>query len=401
MKKNDLRLFLVCVLMTGWIAQHSLGWAAPVDAKEVDEAAAEHAVLQDSNTLYMLVGGYTSATVTTGVYVYKFNQETGAIEFVSNAEAQNASYLAISADERFVYVAGENSREPSVVYAFAFDKAAGKLNLMNVEETNGASPCYITLDMDGRFVLTANYTGGNISVFPLQSNGSLQPVTKVFDFEFEGSGPVANRQNKPYLHCAVFSPDRRYLFATDLGSDKIYKFETSGSAPFLTAGAPQSFKVEPGSGPRHLTFHQNGKNAYLINELSGIVTVFNYVNGNLEPVQTIAADPGDGNKASADIHVSPDGKFLYASNRANTNSIAIFRINEADGKLTEVGFQATERAPRNFNISPNGKFLLVANQNSNSIQVFERDVNTGLLKEIESQKISDINRPVCIKWVGI
>jgi len=345
---------------------------------------------------YMLVGTYTSGT-STGIYVYRLDDETGTVEYVSETQAVNPSYLAFSADERFVYSVGESGRE-AVAYAFSFDKKNGKLNLLNSQPTNGAAPCYISVDRTGRFVVTANYSGGNVSVFPLATDGSLQPVAKVF--EFAGKGLDVNRQDKPHLHCAVFSPDQRYLFAADLGTDQLHKFTTGEASPFLTVGTPEAYKLEPGSGPRHLTFHPNGQFAYLINELSGKVTAFRYANGHLEPVQYIASDTseGVGSKGSADIHVSPDGKFLYASNRANTNNIAIFTINEADGKLTLVGHQPTGRHPRNFIITPNGKYLLVANLNSNLIQVFEIDRKTGLLKEDTSKQIT-IDKPVCIKFV--
>ena len=352
-----------------------------------------------SPTHYMLVGTYTSGS-SAGIYVYRFDQETGTMEYISEAKAVNPSYLAVSTDERFVYSVGESGRE-AVVYAFSFDKSAGQLTLLNSQPTNGAAPCYISVERAGRFVVTANYSGGNVSVFPLTTNGLLQPVAKVF--EFKGTGPDTNRQDKPHLHCAVFSPDQRYLFAADLGSDQLHKFTTSSTAPFLATGNPEAYKLEPGSGPRHLTFHPNGRFAYLINELSGKVTVFHYSDGQLEPVQYITSDTseGAGGKGSADIHVSPDGKFLYASNRANTNNIAIFSINDADGKLTVVGHQPTGRHPRNFIITPNGKFLLVANLNSNLIQVFEIDRKTGLLNEDTSKQITVIDKPVCLKFIKI
>ena len=353
--------------------------------------------LEPVSNLYMLVGTYTSGT-STGIYVYKFDEETGTMEYVSEAKTANPSYLAISADERFVYSVSENNADAEVC-AFSFDKNTGKLNLLNAQRTNGAAPCYIATD--GRFVATANYSGGNISVFPLTNDGLLQPAANVF--EFEGTVPDVGRPKKPHLHCVVFSPDRQYLFGADLGTDKLYKFSTSGTAPFLETGAPESYKLEPGSGPRHFTFHPNGKFAYLINELSGKVTVFHYDNGNLEPVQYIASDTssGVGGKGSADIHASPDGKFLYASNRANTNNITIFRINDGDGKLTVAGFQPTGNHPRNFVITPNGKFLLVANMNSNLVQIFGIDKNTGLLTEDISKQITDIDKPVCLKFVGM
>ena len=352
-----------------------------------------------SHTHYMLVGVYTSGS-SKGVYVYRFDEETGAAEYISEIQAINPSYLAVSADERFVYSVGESGRD-AVAYAFSFDKKIGRLNLLNTQPINSSGPCYINTDRAGRFVVTANYSGGTVSVFPLSADGSLQPVAKVF--EFEGTGPVANRQEKPHLHCAVFSPDRKYLFTPDLGSDQIHKFTIGDATPFLTIGNTNAYKIEPGSGPRHLTFHPNGKYAYLINELSGTVTVFHYVDGRLEPVQYIASDTseGIGNKGSADIHVSPDGKFLYASNRANTNNIAIFSINDADGKLTLVGFQPTGKHPRNFSITPNGKYLLAASRDSNLIQVFVIDRKTGLLKEDSSKQITEIDSPVCIKFINI
>ena len=364
-----------------------------------EQAFRQDEVKTSSSLLYMLIGTYTSGT-SAGVYVYQFDEETGVATYISETKAINPSYLAVSSDERFVYSVSENGKDDDLAYAFSFDKKTGVLNLLNSQPTNGASPCYISTDCSGRFVVTANYMGGNVSVFPLTSNGLLQPAEKVF--KFEGSGPDVKRQDKPHLHCAVFSPDGRYLFAADLGTDKLQKFTTSVESPFLTTDSPASTSLEQGSGPRHLTFHPNGKYAYLINELSGKVTAFRYTDGQLEPVQYITSDlsEGVGGKGSADIHVSPDGKFLYASNRANTNNIAIFSIQEADGRLTLVGHQPTGRHPRNFIITPNGKYLLVACQNSNLIQVFEVDKSSGLLKEDSSKQIADINRPVCLKFAA-
>ena len=349
---------------------------------------------------YLLVGTYTSGT-SAGIYVYRFDEETGTVEYQSETPAVNPSYLAVSANEHYVYAVGENGRNDAVVYAFSFDKKDGKLNLLNAQQTNGAAPCYISSDRAGRFVVAANYSGGSVSVFPLSDDGSLQPLAKLF--QFEGAGADANRQDKPHLHCAVFSPDQQYLFAADLGTDQLHKFTTSATIPFLETGNPEAYKLEPGSGPRHLTFHPNGKFAYLINELSGKVTAFHYSNGHLEPVQYINSDTseGVGRKGSADIHVSPDGKFLYASNRANTNNIAVFSINDDDGKLTLAGHQPTGLHPRNFIITPNGKYLLVANLNSNLIQVFEIDRKTGLLNEDYSKQITGIDRPVCLKFIHL
>ncbi len=352
---------------------------------------------KSSNDLYMLVGTYTSGT-SKGISVYRFDMDHATAEFVSEAPITNPSYLAVSQDGRFVYSVSENKLEEATASAFAFDKQTGILKLLNSQPTKGASPCYISVDRSNRFVVTANYMGGSVSVFPVAGDGSLQPVAKIFDFK--GTGPDERRQEQAHLHCVFFSPDQKYLFAEDLGTDKIHKFNVSNQPPFLSLGIPESFSVEPGSGPRHLTFHPNGKFAYLINELSGKVTVFKYSGGNLGAIQYIAADksPGTGGKSSADIHVSPDGKFLYVSNRLEPNGIAIFSINVTDGKLTDIGYQQTGNQPRNFIVTPNGKYLLVANQNSNNIQVFTIDRQTGLLTDTEKQ--ISINKPVCIKFVS-
>ena len=363
-----------------------------------DSEKNEYEAVSDGGSLFMIIGTYTSGK-SNGIYVYRFDEVTGKSTYVSEVEAANPTYLAVSSDERHVYSVGENNGEAAVAYAFSFDKANGKLNLLNFQPTNSPGPCYINTDQAGHFVVTANYGGGTVSVFPLATDGSLRPVEKVI--EFEGSGFDKNRQDKPHLHSTVFSPDQRYLFAADLGTDKLHTFTTNSSTPFLTPGNPEAYTLEAGSGPRHLTFHPNSKYAYLINELSGKVTTFHYSDGKLDPVQYIEADnsEGVGGKGSADIHITPDGKFLYASNRARTNNIAIFRINDTNGKLTLVGHQATDRHPRNFVITPNGKFLLVANMNSSTIQVFVIDRETGLLNEDTSKQITAVDRPVCLKFV--
>lgn len=359
----------------------------------------ENHTAETGSSLYMLIGTYTSGT-SKGIYVYRFDQETGISAYVSEVEAANPTYLTISSDERFVYSVGENNGDAAVAYAFTFDKTTGRLSLLNAQPTGSPGPCYINTDQAGHFVVTANYGGGTISVFPLAPDGSIQPVEKLFEYERNGSNK--SPQDRSHLHSAFFAPDQHFLFAADLGNDKLYKFISNGKTPFLTPGNPGAYTLEPGSGPRHLTFHPNGKFAYLINELSGKVTAFHYSEGNLELVQYIEADnsEGVGGKGSADIHITPDGKFLYASNRARTNNIAIFRINETDGRLTLVGHQATDRHPRNFVITPNGKYLLAANMNSSTIQIFEIDRETGLLSEDTSKQITTVDRPVCLKFLN-
>lgn len=347
--------------------------------------------------LTMLVGTYTAGT-SKGIYSFRFNEETGTSTALSAVEVENPSYLVPSADGKFVYAVSEFNNEQAAANAFAFDKEKGTFQLLNSQKTGGEDPCYIITN--GQNVVTANYSGGSISVFPIAKDGSLLPASDVI--KFEGSGADKERQEKSHLHCVRITPDGKYLLADNLGTDQIHKFIINPSAnaenkeSFLKEEAPAAFTVEAGSGPRHLTFAPNGNYAYLINELSGTVIAFEYKDGNLEEIQTIAADTV-GAKGSGDIHISPDGKFLYASNRLKADGIAIFRINPDNGMLTKAGYQLTGIHPRNFIITPNGKYLLVACRDDNTIQVYERDAVTGLLTDIH--KDIKVDKPVCIKFV--
>ena len=343
--------------------------------------------------IYLLIGTY-SPEDKAGIFVYDLNTETGKTEYVSSIPGlANPSYLAVSADEQFVYAVSENGEGGSAAAAFSFDKQKGSLTAINREATQGAGPCYVLTNTEKRFTMTANYRGGNISVFPIADDGSLMPVSQVFDFDPES-----------HLHTAILSPDKRYIFATDLGKDKIYKFlinsDPDPDGNFLLIGEPASFPLPKGAGPRHLTFHPNGKYLYCINELDGTVSCFTYNDGQLKSFQNIESDTveHEGTKGSADIHITPDGKFLYASNRLKNDGIAIFSINETNGKLTSVGYQPTGIHPRSFIITPNGKLLLAANQHSNQIQVFSIDPTTGLLTDTK-QDITTIEKPVCLKFV--
>lgn len=350
-----------------------------------------------NHDLTMIVGTYTSGN-SKGIYSFRFNEETGSTTPLSEIAVENPSYLTPSADGKFVYAVSELNDERAAVNAFAFEKEQGTFRLLNSQKTGGEDPCYLITD--GNQVITANYSGGSISVFPINKGGSLLPASSII--RFEGSGADKERQNAPHLHCVRITPDGRYLFADDLGTDQIYKYIINPNAnaenkeAYLKEGVPTTFKVTAGSGPRHLTFSPNGKFAYLINELSGTVIAFKYKNGDLKEIQTIAADTTEA-KGSADIHISPDGKFLYASNRLKADGIAIFSIHPENGMLTRIGYQLTGIHPRNFAITPNGKYLLVACRDSNVIQVYERKADTGLLTDIH--KDIKVDKPVCIKFV--
>jgi 6-phosphogluconolactonase (cycloisomerase 2 family) len=217
-------------------------------------------------------------------------------------------------------------------------------------------------------------------------------------YSFEGGTPGSARQNRPHLHCIYASINEKFLYANDLGTDRIYKFEIKSGASgikTLQEGQPPFFALPAGEGPRHAVFHPNGKYAYLISELSGRVAVLKYENGDFTPVQYIEADTLHA-AGSADIHVTPDGRFLYASNRLKGDGLAIFSINPKSGQLTKTGYQPTGINPRNFIITPDGKYLLCACRDTNNIQVFAIDPKSGLLTNL--QKDIEVHQPVCLKF---
>lgn len=349
----------------------------------------------NSNKLTIIIGTYTNGT-SKGIYTFQFDQEKGVSTPLSETEITNPSYLVISEDNRFVYAVSEHNDGRESVSSFAFNPVKGTLTALNSQKAMGEDPCYISTN--GKYVVTANYSGGSISIFPIDKDGSLLPASEVI--HFTGSGPNKSRQEKPHLHFAQFTPDGNFLLANDLGTDRIYKFnvnthtETISEKLFETE-APATFYVAAGSGPRHLTFSPNGDYAYLLNELSGTVIAFQYNNGQLTEIQSILAD-SIGAGGSADIHISPDGRFLYASNRLQADGLAIFAINSANGKLTKVGYQPTGIHPRNFNITPNGKYLLVACRDNNTIEVYKRDQESGLLTKTEADIA--VSQPVCIQF---
>lgn len=343
---------------------------------------------------YLLVGTYT-AEESKGIHVYKFNSQTGDSEFINEFEIENPSYQAISENGKFVYSVSENG-EKSKVTAFAFDKTSGSLTKLNSQNTD-ADPCHIAIDKTGRLVTVANYSGGSVSIFSVNEDGSINAA----DIRrFEGHGANPERQEKPHLHNTIFSPDQRFVLANDLGTDNIYSFEVKEvNDGKLTLSKASIYPLTPETGPRHSVFHPNGLFLYMLSELSGKVFVFDYEKetGALTQVQTINADSLKAG-GSADIHLTPDGNYLYASNRLKGDGIAIFSVGRETGRLTKIGYQQTGIHPRNFVITSDGKFLLVANRDSNNIQLFSIESN-GLLTPIN--KDIKLSLPVCLKLISI
>lgn len=350
---------------------------------------------------YLVVGTYTGGK-SEGIYVYSFNSADGSYKEMSHVHTSNPSYLAVSPDQRFVYAVLENAGnngKGGEISSFSFNKKTGTLTYINQQPTGGDHPCYVSVDKTGKWVVAGNYSSGSLSVLPVNADGGLGTATT--HIQHAGAGANKQRQEKPHVHCTAFSEDNRFLFVPDLGIDKVMIYAFDEQAGTLTPAAQPFSKSEDGAGPRHITFHPNNKFAYLVEELSGTVVAYQYKKGNLKRIQRVSTMPSKDSSfaGSADIHLSPDGKFLYASNRADANTLAIYRVNPKNGHLTFIAHQSTMgKTPRNFNLDPSGRFLLVGNQNNDQIVIFKRDMVTGLLSE--TQQRIDVGKPVCLKWIS-
>jgi len=349
---------------------------------------------------YLFVGTYTARNSgSKGIYVYRFHAATGEMDLVSTAAAEDPSYLTLAPGGRYLYSVNETHEGNSGgVSAFSFNKGTGQLKFINKQKSGGADPCYITVDAHRKWAFVANYSGGSLAALPIKADGSLGAITQFI--QHTGTGPNAQRQDKPHVHSTILSPDERFLVVADLGLDQlsVYHFNTEAPTLPLSASPDSIVTITPGSGPRHTSFSPRRPYVYLLNEMSGTVDAFHYSEGKLLPLQHISSHPEGytGSIGSADIHVGPGEKYLYASNRGDANSIATYAIDPANGKLSIKGFQSTlGKTPRNFIVDPSGRWLLVANQGSNNIVIFSIDPNTGLPKPTGKQV--QVPAPVCLK----
>jgi 6-phosphogluconolactonase len=362
--------------------------------------ALSFSIIANSQKYFLFIGTYTGSG-SKGIYVYRFDASTGKATWISNTDSVvNPSYLAIAPGGSLLYACTETRTvNAGGVSAFRFDRAKGTLSFFNKQSSGGDNPAYVAVHPTGKWVTAGNYSGGSLAVFPVNRDGSLQPYSQLI--KHTGSSINKSRQEQSHVHATVFSPKGDYLFTPDLGIDKLMIYKFAGAAPKpLQPASPAFAETTPGAGPRHFDFHPNGKWAYLIEELSGTVVAYNYSNGKLEQLQRTATHPDTATSefGSADIHVSPDGKFLYASNRGIENNLAVFKIDQQSGRLTAAGYQSTLGIkPRNFCIDPTGNYLLAANQQTGNIVIFKRDKKTGLLQPTGDE--IKIPEPVCLKMI--
>ena len=363
---------------------------------------AQHKKAKAPSTYDVLIGTYTKGT-SKGVYVYRFYEETGRLSYlnefttVDDTAFTNPSYLCVANNNKFVYAVNENT--VGGVTALTFDANTGRMKFINSQKSMGADPCYVSVDKDQKNIFIANYSSGSLAVLPVNKDGSLNPASQVI--QDSGTGPVTDRQEGPHVHTGVLTPDEKYLLYTDLGTDKlnVERYRASKAQP-LTPADPAFVTVAPGNGPRHIAFSPDGKHAYLLQEIGGFVNAYDYNGGKLTQTQSLdmKLPAFKGNIGSAAIKISPDGRFLYASNRGNANEIVVFSINPDNGQLTLVSRTSSlGKGPRDFSIDPQGKFLIVANQNSDSIYVYRIDQKSGRLIGVVSQL--NLGNPVCLKIV--
>lgn len=335
--------------------------------------------------LRLLVGSYTDDDATSAAYLMAFDSGTGSATLLDRAPVRNPAFIIPSADGTRAWSVSESNDGRQGAYSYILGDNTLKMTSFQRNCPSGSgsgNPCNI-LYLNG-FILTADYFGGTVSVFPVAEDGSLEPLCKTFSFG-----------ERSRMHCCRLSPDGKWLFASDLGCDAIRRFPVLPGGD-LPLGEPDiAFQATPGSGPRHFVFSADGRFCYLLGELGDTLTVLRYENGTLTPVQEIKAYRGRG-KGSADIHLSPDGRFLYTSHRLRGEGIAIFAVDPQDGTVRRAGFQYTGRHPRNFAISPDGRWLLCACRDDNAIEVYARDAATGALT-LKADRTIRVNRPVCVQ----
>jgi len=328
------------------------------------------------------------------IHAYKMNPQTGEFKLVERtSDVEHPFFLAASPDNKFLYsihAPGKFSgKDNEFVSAFALEGRTGKLKLLNRQSSQGTASCYLDIDKSGKAVVVANYTTGSVACLPVKEDGSLgEPETFI-----QHTGSSVN----PHAHCSVISPDQKFVFAADLGLDKILAYQLNPETAELTPAAQPFVRTIPGAGPRHLTFHPDGKQMYAINELKNSITEFDYnpESGMLIEGQTISTLPEDftGTSHCADLKFTPDGKFLYGTNRGH-DSIAAYQVDD-QGKLTLIEITPSlGKGPQNLAVTTDGKFLICANMPGNNVVVFQIDAKSGKLSPVGDPV--EIPSPSCI-----
>ena len=366
------------------------------------------AAQKHGNNYLVYVGTYTNTPAgSKGIYVYRYDASSGKLTSLGvAAETQNPSWLAVDPTHKYLYAVNElqdyKAEKSGALTAFSIDHKTGKLTHLNEVASRGQDPCYVSLDKTGKYVLVANYTSGNIAAFPVQKDGSLGGASAFV--QHHGTGPNHERQEGPHAHFIRTTNDNRFAIVADLGLDKLLVYRFDSAKGSLIPNDPPAADLPPGEGPRHVAFTPDNKFAYSVNELKSSVTAFTFDAhaGVLKPFQTLSTLPKDfsGENDTAEIHVHPNGRFVYASNRGH-DSIAQFSIDKATGRLTLVhNFSVQGKTPRNFELDPSGRHLLVANQDTGNLVVFAIDPASGR-ETLQSNDEVKVPAPVDIVFLPL
>lgn len=349
----------------------------------------------------VFISAFTSGK-DSAIHAYKLDLASGKLTLQTRTtDVQNPFYLALSPDGKHLYSIHAKSfggKEAEEIAAYDIVDDSGKLKLLNRQSAKGSAACYLDVDKTGKTVVVANYTTGDVAALPVKADGSLGKATSFHKHTGASVNPA--RQKEPHAHCIVVSPNNRFVYSADLGLDQVLCYRLDAANAKLTPNDPPFAKSPPGAGPRHLTFDPSGKHVYVINELLNSVTVFDYdgETGALKERQTISTLPKDFKKASycADLKITPNGKFLYGTNRGH-DSIASYRIGQ-NGELTLLAIEPSlGKGPQNLLITPDGKLLVCANMPGNNVVVFRIDSDTGKLTSA-GEPVS-IPSPSCIRLV--
>lgn len=349
------------------------------------------------------VGTY-SVRGSKGIYVYQFDRAKGKLNPIQMVETPaSPTFLAIHPSGKFLYSVNRGAidemKNSGSVSAFSIDQKTGKLTLLNQRPSYGTDPCHISIDNSGKWAFISNYTEGNFIVLPIFDDGLLG--SSADSRKHMGSSVNPDRQKKPFVHSAIVSADNRFVLVADLGTDKIHNYKLNASNGRIDDAKQPFIAVKPGCGPRHMEFHPNGSYLYIAEELTSTVGVFSY--DKASGALTVKADsipslPADfrGKNTAADVHVHPNGKYLYMSNRGH-NSLAMYSIDK-DGMIKLIGQQDTKgKTPRNFMIDLKGEFIMVGHQDTDNIMIFKIDPKTGKLRFTGNQ--ANVPSPVCLKML--
>ncbi len=348
---------------------------------------------------------WTYVSAKDGVHLLKLDLDSGALTPVSIASTAGTSFLTVASSGQFLYGVGNETvdgKRREQIVAWAIDAKTGHLTELNRQTVPGQGVCFVTLDREMHNALVASYTSGTVSVFPIDSDGKLKPASSTV--QQTGSSVDPRRQQHALAHSIQLDPAGRFAIAADLGADKLFVYRFDPAEGKLTPNDPPSVSAPPGRGPRHFAFDPTGKRLYLVTEMGGTVLAYDYdaTHGSLTQFQEISTLPADfkGQNTSAEIQFAPNGKFLYASNRGDTNFISIFSVDSSSGKLTAIDRQPTlGSTPRNFRIDPTGRFLIAENQGSDSLVVFRIDAETGKLTAVGTPIAAP--GPQCVKFIAI